>query len=91
MCLHIISYSRHIAFALKHIGKLYFQKQHLVIVQNNHIAGTGFIPVDDGFLINNFLHIKLLPVIRCKRLNRKDDTYIIFLLPTSYEGSCAVY
>ena len=50
MCLHIISYSRHMAFALKHIGKLYFQKQHFVIVQNNHIAGTGFIPVDDGFI-----------------------------------------
>lgn len=50
MCLHIISYSRHMAFALKHIGKLYFQKQHFVIVLNNHIAGTGFIPVDDGFI-----------------------------------------
>lgn len=41
---------KHIAFALKRIGKLYTEKQHLVIVQNNHIAETGFIPVNDGFI-----------------------------------------
>jgi len=39
-----------IAFALKHIVKLYPQWQHWVIVRNNHIAETGFIPVNDRFI-----------------------------------------
>ena len=52
MILYIITVLtlKHIAFALKRIGKLYTEKQHLVIVQNNHIAETGFIPVNDGFI-----------------------------------------
>lgn len=52
MILYIITILalKHIAFALKRIGKLYTEKQHLVIVQNNHIAETGFIPVNDGFI-----------------------------------------
>ncbi|QDX29477.1 hypothetical protein Dpoa569_0001242 [Dickeya poaceiphila] len=41
---------KHIAFALKRIGKLYSKKQHFVIVRNNHIAGTGLAPVSDGFI-----------------------------------------
>lgn len=41
---------KHIAFALKRIGKLYSLKQHLVIAQDNHTAETGFIPVNDGFI-----------------------------------------
>ncbi len=31
----------HIAFALKHIVKLYYQWQHFVIVLDNHTAETG--------------------------------------------------
>lgn len=52
MILHVITVLtlKHIAFALKRIGKLYTEKQHLVIAQNNHIAETGFIPVNDGFI-----------------------------------------
>lgn len=52
MILYIITVLtlKHIAFALNRIGKLYTEKQHLVIVQNNHIAETGFIPVNDGFI-----------------------------------------
>ncbi|MFP9227531.1 hypothetical protein [Pectobacterium cacticida] len=42
------------AFALKRIGKLYSTKQHLVIVQNNHIAGTGLVSVNDGFIHKEF-------------------------------------
>ncbi len=41
---------QHIAFALQRIGERYSHKQHFVIVQDNHNAGTGFIPVDDGFI-----------------------------------------
>lgn len=40
---------RYIAFILKFTEKQYPQ-QHFVIVQNNHIAETGFIPVNDGFI-----------------------------------------
>ncbi len=56
MILYIITVLtlKHIAFALNRIGKLYTEKQHLVIVQNNHIAETGFIPVNDGFIHKEF-------------------------------------
>ncbi|HGB5012007.1 TPA: hypothetical protein ACIVL5_005118, partial [Salmonella enterica subsp. diarizonae serovar 61:r:-] len=40
---------RYIAFILKITEKQYPQ-QHFVIVQNNHIAETGFIPVNVGFI-----------------------------------------
>ncbi|ECT9468817.1 hypothetical protein CHP97_01280 [Salmonella enterica subsp. enterica serovar Carrau] len=40
---------RYIAFILKFTEKQHPQ-QHFVIVQNNHIAETGFIPVNDGFI-----------------------------------------
>ena len=33
--------TKNIVFALKRIGKLYPQKQHWVIVRNNHIAEQG--------------------------------------------------
>jgi hypothetical protein len=39
----------YIAFILKFTEKQYPQ-QHFVIVQNNHIAETGVIPVNDGFI-----------------------------------------
>lgn len=47
--LNIRSFFRYTAFILKFTGKQYPQ-QHFVIVQNNHIAETGFIPVNDGFI-----------------------------------------
>lgn len=50
----MVCYLQHIAFALKRIGKLYSKKQHLVIVQNNHIAGTGLAAVSDGFIHREF-------------------------------------
>lgn len=40
---------RYIAFILKFAEKQYPQ-QHFVIVPNNHIAETGFIPVNDGLI-----------------------------------------
>lgn len=40
---------RYIAFILKFTEKQYPQ-QHFVIVLDNHIAETGFIPVNDGFI-----------------------------------------
>ena len=52
MILYIITVLtlKHIAFALNRIGKLYTEKQHLVIAQDNHTAETGFTPVNDGFI-----------------------------------------
>lgn len=69
----------HIAFALKRIGKLYYQWQHFVIVQNNHFAETGFTPVNDGFIHKRS---RRQPPVKRSKLNHKIKIYI-FNLPVN--------
>lgn len=78
LCLNIALILKHIAFALKHIGKLYPQQQHFVIVQNNHFAGQGLFLLVMDFFINNFLYIKSLPVVSYKRF-KHEDAYMCHL------------
>ncbi len=44
-----------------------------MIVANNYFAEQGLFLLVIDFFINNFLHIKLLPVISYKRFKYKDD------------------
>ena len=44
-----------------------------MIVANNHSAEQGLPLLILDFSINNFLHIKLLPVVSYKRFKHKDD------------------
>lgn len=81
LCLNIALPRKHIAFALKRIGKLYSKKQHLVIVKNNHIAGTGLAPVSDGFIQKRS---RRQPLIKLKgNLIFNDNTMIINLATES--------
>ncbi|GAS10829.1 hypothetical protein NGUA26_02391 [Salmonella enterica] len=49
-----------------------------MIVANNHFAEQDLFLLGIDFFINNFLHIKLLPVVSYKRFKHKDD-YICHL------------
>lgn len=47
-----------------------------MIVGNNHFAEQSLFLLVMDFFINNFLHIKLLPVVSYKRFKHKDG-YIV--------------